>query len=805
MVATFIFSSCSEDYLDSSSIDGDTAFVTLSMDVPGLSSPSSRTMSSENESKINSIQAFMFEVTESGDIFRYKVDDITSDHKKLKLRVKVDKSEKKYRIVLFANTDLYRKKIDDKTPKKDVLKLFSFTNTQKWTADKHIPMWGESEPILLKGNTATDIILHRSLARVDVGTRFKFNDNLASSSDDKLKEEVLGLDNFKIEDVRVYRTLSSGYVASLHSLIGNEVKQTSIPEGAKYNSESGEEFTSLEAADANPLVYGTDFISEGVEPKIVREIYIPEAEGSNLDDIPCIVVGGYYGEDNTDKITYYRADFNEEKISETVVLRNHRYVFDIQSVSGPGFETPEEALRGIKSPMEVNVISWNEIDTDYYVQGDYFMKIAEREISMDAIPQKDETKVTYEIPFETNLVLTENFNKDNNNPDLRKDFVLKWHKGDNSPFEVSVDYAAKKFVFSAPQNSGANSQPLNDILRVAVESFTFYIKVNQNSSNIKYSLQCESAKVNGVYREGVELNYTNYITINIETTESMEGEEYEIKTIEQNGIYFYAKGVLTADKYQEIKLEGRGTLVNNSGKDFLNSFDVTILSNSMEGTSECSEARILVGYKSKKILTIGANAFYRFGYQLEPNTASRTFVDASINFGTNPNSKVIMERGSNGSAFEIKMLTLGQGMTGEWIDNSALVKAITEFKPDIILTGQAIDYFDQGTLNDTKNINLLSKFVDAGGVFLMCNEYYPFASSIDAMVSKIMGDGVSGKILPIGFDQLFTMQGNDEDMIVNGPFGNMKQKNGVLMVIYYKDILVYLKVQLHTPVKMSLL
>lgn len=782
LVAAFMLSSCSDFDLDGPTIDNDMALVTISMDVPGSALSGTRAMDNNAEASVDldKMQAVIFMQTDAGnEVFKEKAILETKGLNQVALRMNVDKSKSKYRIVLFANTGEYNTPIAGKTPKVEVLKQFAFANKGKWSTDKSIPMWGESMLMEIEANKNISIPLNRALARVDVGLRFKFNDDSFSGPVNPNNEETQGLESFTIHDVRVYRTRNSGYVSSLFQLKepGDEVKYPSIPEGAKYNSGNSQNgHTSLEEADKDPLIYT---LGSG-ESSSIREIYIPEAEGFNADDAPCIVVGGYYGKNNASNITYYRADFPErtnlDNSNFIPVLRNHRYVFDIKKVDGPGYEKPEEALKGIKSPMEVEVLEWNEVRLDYYVQGEYYMKVSEREIWMDATPQNGSDKVFYEVPYETNLELSD-FNSGNANPDLRKDFVLTWKKGDKSPFNVEVDYVKKKFIFSASKNFGNGSETRDDTLQVAVENFSFDIKVNQKASFIKYDLECGSVNVHGNYREGVELNYTNYITLNVNTLGDMAGKEYEIKTIEKNGIYFYAKGVLTAATQQEIKLEGHGTLVNNSGHNFLRSFDVKIVSNTFDGNAECDKTRIVVGYKSKKILTIGANAGYRFGYQLEPNTASRAFVDASINFGTYPNSKVVMESSEkSGHAFDIKMLTLGQGMTGEWINHEALVDALSDFKPDIILTGQAIDYFEPGTDNGSKNIDLISSFVDAGGVFLMCNEYYPFASSIDAMVGKIMGS-VDGKILSIGFEQLFAMQGSDDDMIVNGPFGDMNGKN----------------------------
>lgn len=74
-----------------------------------------------------------------------------------------------------------------------------------------------------------------------------------------------------------------------------------------------------------------------------------------------LVVGGVYDNMKDDtgapKQTYYRIDFSKnDKIVN--VLRNNKYIFSLESVSGPGYDTPEEAATGVPINITVNVIEW---------------------------------------------------------------------------------------------------------------------------------------------------------------------------------------------------------------------------------------------------------------------------------------------------------------------------------------------------------------------------------------------------------------------------------------------------------------
>ncbi len=759
----------------------------LNLLAPGPMQTSTRAMDASQESAIdyNQIQILAFESTESGEVFRYSA--VISDRTPptVTLKVPVSKHGEEYRFVILANAPVIS--IADGTEKSVALNQFIFDCVGKWNTSSanysKIPMWGElPNPIRITNDRSTSILLHRALARVDVGTRFKFNNANPDTGEvyeyaETDKESVWGLDNFKIKDIRVYRTYHRGYVASSQDkMSGSEVVVPNIPASAAYNSDDGSVYQTLDEADANPLIYSLDVAQDSY----IREIYLPESviidAQSDMDNVPCLVIGGYYGETNGSEVTYYRADFatyaNKKIVSYRPILRNHRYVFDIQKVESPGFETPEQALRSISAPLKLNVVAWNEVPLGYYTQGNYYFGVDNRFISMEARAQGDATTNTYTISYQTNLEL---------NGTTGKSLTYTWRDG--VYFDVSIDYTRKTITFTARQdNIGDLSTVREDILTLQVENLQLTIHVNQKAFMLNYLLQCDAVKVNGRYRAGLPLDYSHYITLKVRTIGSnFNGLPYEVQTIKKNGIYFRTKGTFNGldatsvggGNYEyTLQLEGYGTLTNDSGTDPIPPFEVQLVTNSVDATT-CL-ARILPGYATKRILAIGANAAYRFGYMLEPNTASRAFMDASMNFGTDPNSTVTMEENESGNAFTIEVMTAGQGMSGEVINYNYLLSKLNTFKPDIILTGQAVNYYTSGS--NTNVIDLLADFVNAGGVFLMCNEYYPVASSIEAMVRKIMGTGVSGNNQHIAYNQLFQLNGAEDDLIANGPFGDMRGK-----------------------------
>lgn len=77
-----------------------------------------------------------------------------------------------------------------------------------------------------------------------------------------------------------------------------------------------------------------------------------------------LVVGGVYDKmtdaDGQPKVTYYRIDFAQNGVL-TSILRNHKYTFSIEKVTGPGYDTPEEAATGVPINIYVKLIDWTSV------------------------------------------------------------------------------------------------------------------------------------------------------------------------------------------------------------------------------------------------------------------------------------------------------------------------------------------------------------------------------------------------------------------------------------------------------------
>ncbi len=747
--------------------------------------------------------------------------------------------KEKYRFVVLAN--VAEQSIREGLLKEDVLNKFTFDLVGKWSTTKGeaklVPMWGETaEPFIVDRDRYVNVLLHMALARVDIGL------NYLNSNSNNESEEVKGLSNFKLTSIRVYRTKNKGYVASLEDKLDSDrnIVKANIPSDAIYNLEDGSFTSNLVEADKMPLLYALNTVDnpKGVDSSI-GEIYIPESyvlpKHPLMNEVPCIVIGGYYGEKNITSDspleTFYRLDFANYKPSTPLIdsyktiLRNHRYRFNIKSINHPGFPDEEQALNSIPTNIEVEVEDWAENLYNFNVQGEYFFSIDKRNIEVPTVDLLEDLEkpigideslkdyVWVKVPYRSNI------SKDK--------YLYSWSdsngkESDQFKFILNDDVLWFGALPNIPKsNSTAILKEKKEVFNLKVLDMVLQLNINQEPSNTIFVLDCAQTKLNGKYRENGVLNYTHTLDVVIRVPVEIKNnagsvEPYSIDnrlvhifTKKRKGIFFEYRGKLNEDgisgelkslngisfREYKVSLQGYGTPIKDPNDPIspdsshpdaylLPLRDLVISNNSVSefgsgklGSLFC-ETNIIFGYRSKRILTIGSNASYRYGYELEPNSGSRAFVDASVNFGIAPNSSVVVaqlpedyvEPSARNRAFHIEVITRNNGISGTTINHEYLKNKLDVFKPDIILIGYATTF--------TPEVNaLITNYVNKGGVLIMFTEYYPKSSSVNDMVSAVVGAPLKGGNVNIkGNDQLFTLPNDDKDPIISGPFGNLNGK-----------------------------
>lgn len=396
----------------------------ISLNIPRMHGVQTRALTAEQEKQADDIHILAFEAKEgetdeSKEILSYEVRQVskpTHDASTGKYTVKVRLKTKKnrQRLVILANYPGEIGTHDAGTEKETLYKRMQ-TDFTKWKVNGEksgavrgtdydlIPMWGESDLQLVSDKSLAltfndwqsdmpiknTIYLYRSLARVDVGIDFKESMTEDNTSGETPNPDGDKVKDFKLTKVYVYRYNTKYQIPGSQSTFAEEngaspkmISSPIIPTGSAL-------------ANVNdPLVYEV----KDNDGKVVRSIYIPESRkpsdgnASELrDKATCLVIGGIYTgkvgnivkTDNT-KESYYRVDFLEggqsleskEELKYMDILRNHRYRINITKVGGPGYDTPQEALKHNDYSIFYTVSVWNNADLSRVLtDGQYMLGI----------------------------------------------------------------------------------------------------------------------------------------------------------------------------------------------------------------------------------------------------------------------------------------------------------------------------------------------------------------------------------------------------------------------------------------------
>ena len=370
--------------------------ITLVLQAPAMESGNAmRQMTADQESAVSADKLYVLvfktknnsvDLDEPNEQYAYtaKVASVTrlADKKQYeaKIRLKADDATTPYRLVLITNCDFDPADLSVGATKAEIFASLKKEFTDKWPTDDNarIPMWGESNTRRITedvtfgdcsdGASSSNNRIHlvRSLARVDVGLNFgtEFTSETATPNEQT---------PFKLQSVRVYRMANSFTIPGMQSKTfhkdaqGKKDPQIVLPDPAPTM-----------AADTKPLIF--DKVSDP-EKATVREIYIPERnKGTNRNDRPCLVIGGLYD----GKLTYYRLDFIKKPTPTSPkdqpdpldILRNHRYRFNITKVTGPGSDTPEEALLTEPVNIAFDVVVWDDGEIgEVRYDGQYYLAV----------------------------------------------------------------------------------------------------------------------------------------------------------------------------------------------------------------------------------------------------------------------------------------------------------------------------------------------------------------------------------------------------------------------------------------------
>lgn len=245
------------------------------------------------------------------------------------------------------------------TSSEDVINALTYSSTDEWPIDgtRRFPMYGTITTTLSSSSTeSSNVWMVRALARV----QFKVNDGSGKTI---TEGPEAGKNLFDMKSVHVYYPRTMGYFCPGTDYLNDN--------SSVYNIHTLNTFGQLDID--NPLEY-TMATDDSEKWRYEKSIYIPEAVNTSTSQQKVVMVlGGVFKE--ATKTTYYRVEFEKENVPFDI-LRNWSYDFNIKGVSGPGKDTPEEALvDGMLLTIEVK--AWNEIAVAQASVSAYKLEVSE--------------------------------------------------------------------------------------------------------------------------------------------------------------------------------------------------------------------------------------------------------------------------------------------------------------------------------------------------------------------------------------------------------------------------------------------
>jgi hypothetical protein len=361
---------------------GDKALVIMSVHMPQPTVPEAVSRAQTAlETRISEVRVLVFEDAGHGYVYSYYVNGtgVTGSGSQTRFQAMLSAVDAPVKLMIVANAN---SAFADYAPhpgtaETDVRRQLNKRFTPE-AEDQALPMYGEvllPAGINVSETYALPVTVLRGIARVDV-----------------VKELNAGSSEFILEEVYAFR-VNDGIQLIPEFLLGGDSPKVNAPSVP-------DEAAPLADPVTKAVTGGTAFIGP---------LYLPEAAAAvtnteKIKQATAIVIGGRFGGGDS-PVTYYRADFNSgiEGHPFGQILRNHRYIFKIRSVSREGWPTPGQAAENLSSSIVVEVQPWEDFSSEMYLGDDRF-GISSREISLRYVRNRErslnvESTYVYQIQW----------------------------------------------------------------------------------------------------------------------------------------------------------------------------------------------------------------------------------------------------------------------------------------------------------------------------------------------------------------------------------------------------------------------
>lgn len=381
MLGSFLLVACKKDADGTFPYDPAGGRVTLILHIPGQKIPTAYGMSTADETTVSEVTVLAYQESVGAETLVEKIAvpanqvSVISGGVKIAVDIPTDNYN---RIVIVANANAG---LSSLSPGSDISELQNLTYTSatgRWdvATPGYIPMSGQ-----ITAQTANGIAITEGVAKVF--SNVKMTRMLARI--DVINQAVSGL---TLNKVYLYNLNRNGLIMP-GSQYGSSPAQPSLP-------------ASVLSIDPNPMVY--DFAALSVSGQLSSEIYTFEAaapQGGSLETSPRLILEGVYN----GSTYFYPADFTYNGSNGAAtgsympIVRNHKYVFTVVEVKGPGFGSAAEALASPNSytnNIEVKLLAVDDNFQDVYFDKDNLLAVTKSSYAFESSE--------YSLLTETNLL-----------------------------------------------------------------------------------------------------------------------------------------------------------------------------------------------------------------------------------------------------------------------------------------------------------------------------------------------------------------------------------------------------------------
>jgi hypothetical protein len=321
---------------------------------------------------------------------------------------------------------------------------------------------------------ASDIIPGKALVSTGIANWGTVQLLRSVASVDVLMEKNTATSKLELTKVHIYNAANKGYITPIKET-GTTPQQYQTPVGmaTALNTLTAVRIAETQTSTSPVVTYNA----------VTSQLFM--YDNNTLTNHPgngnkCtrVIVEGYYDQaavTGAKKPSFYPVFLVDETNNFRPVIRNNKYVLEVNAVYGPGYETITEAAEGAPIHLNVDVVNWDLADVEVGVSGPYYVSIDKKTAYLERnIGATDEVLLTYK--GEENDTFKINFETTGNGPQVDTADGIE-----NNRFGVALKPDSDTVVMEVKAKGAysATDSQNHDVVVISYRNLTFKVAVHQ--------------------------------------------------------------------------------------------------------------------------------------------------------------------------------------------------------------------------------------------------------------------------------------------------------------------------------------